>query len=162
MSLHLFISNTGMTKKYPKPKKFIPKNPEKYVGDVNNIICRSGIELRYFKFFDESPAILKYASEEIVVPYINPIDGKQHRYFPDFIIKVKGSDGKIRNYMIEIKPTSDTIKPVKGRKRDKTFLNEAMTWEVNKAKWKYAEEFCKKHNMKFLVLTEKHIKRKFN
>ena len=33
-----------------------------------------------------------------------------------------------------------------------------MTYVVNQAKWKAADEFCKKQNIEFIVLTEKHLK----
>jgi len=147
--------------RYPTPRKFVPVNPNKYVGDPNNIVCRSGIELRYMKLFDENPNVIKYSSEEFHIPYISPVDGKEHRYFPDFLIQVKTKTGDLRNILLEIKPSSDLIQPVKGKKKAKTFLSEAMTWEINNAKWKFAEAFCKKHNMKFMVVTEKEIKYKW-
>lgn len=149
-------------RKYPTPKQFKPKNPEKYVGDVNNIVCRSGIEHRYFKYFDENPSVLKYSSEEVIVPYVNPFDKKVHRYFPDFIVMIQDVQGNKRKYMIEIKPTSDTIppKPTKNKK-SRRLLTEVVTWEVNQAKWKAAKKFCEKHSMQFLVLTEKEIQFRF-
>ena len=60
--------------------KYVPRNPQKYRGDINNIIWRSTWELRLLKFMDENSSILEYGSEEIIVPYISPIDGKMHRY----------------------------------------------------------------------------------
>lgn len=148
-------------RKYPEPKLFHPKNPNKYVGDANNIICRSGIEQRYFKYFDESPSILKYSSEEISIKYINPFDKKIHRYFPDFLIQVKTKTGEVKNILIEIKHSSDLMVPKKGKKKTKTFLTENITYEINQAKWRAAEIFCKKNNMDFWVLTEQHIKLKW-
>ena len=149
-------------RRYPKAKKFFPKNPEKYVGDVNNIVCRSGIEYRYFKFFDENSSIVKYSSEEVIIPYVSPIDKKVHRYFPDFMIQVKTKDGKLKNFLIEIKPSSDLIEPKAGKKTTKRLLSEMVTWETNKAKWESAKKFAKKHNMDFLVMTEKTIALNFN
>lgn len=147
--------------KYPDPFLFKPKNPHKYVGDPTKIVCRSGIEHRYLKFFDETPSILNYASEEYKIPYLHPVDGKVHRYFPDFVVKVLTKTGETKIWMIEIKTSSDTIKPSKGKKRTKTFLTEVMTWEVNQAKWRAADAWCKKRNIEFKVMTEQHIKHKF-
>ena len=40
-------------------------------------------------YCDKNDDIIYWASEELAIPYINPIDKKRHRYFPDFIIKTK-------------------------------------------------------------------------
>ena len=71
--------------------KFIPQNPKKYNGNPENIIYRSSWELRCMKWFDDNENIIWWSSEELSIPYLNPIDQKMHRYFPDFIIKVKKS-----------------------------------------------------------------------
>ena len=63
------------------------------------------------KYLDENPHILQWASEELFVPYKSPLDGKWHRYFPDFIIRMKDKDGKISTKMIEIKPRSQSVPP---------------------------------------------------
>lgn len=139
---------------YPKPQKFIPRNPSKYVGDVNQIIARSNLEFRYFQLCDTSNKIKKWNSEDWVVPYISPVDGKPHRYFVDLYIEK--TDGK--KFLIEIKPLSQTKPPRKtAKKRQKTLINEARTWAVNEAKWEYAEAFAKKHGMEFVIMTEKDL-----
>ena len=68
---------------------FRPKNPQKYVGDYKNIIYRSSWECRVMDFLDRNPDIISWASEELIIPYKSPADGKWHRYFPDFLVKVK-------------------------------------------------------------------------
>ena len=35
---------------------------------------------------------------------MSPIDKRVHRYFPDYIIKVKEKNNKIKNYVVEVKP----------------------------------------------------------
>ena len=151
-----------MSGKYKvKPKQFVPKNPEKYVGDPSNIICRSGIELRYMKFFDENPNILRYASEEFHIPYLSPVDKKMHRYFPDFIVEVKTKTGEKKTFVIEVKSFSETQPPRKG-KNTKRLLEETQTWAVNNSKWEHARNFCKKRGFHFMVLTEKEIKFKWS
>ena len=136
--------------------RFKPKNPQKYKGDANNIIYRSTWEIKVMRYLDENPNIIWWGSEELPIPYISPIDKRKHRYFPDFIAKIRKSDGKVMTYIIEVKPEKQTRPPTQKRKT-KTFIQEAMTYEVNKAKWYAAEEFCKDHGWQFLVLTEKHL-----
>jgi hypothetical protein len=140
----------------PNKGRFRPKNPQKYKGDATNIIYRSTWEIKVMRYLDENPNIIWWGSEELPIPYYSPIDKKKHRYFPDFIAKIRKSDGKVMTYIIEVKPEKQTRPPTQKRKT-KTFIQEAMTYEVNKAKWHAAEEFCKDHGWQFLVLTEKHL-----
>lgn len=137
--------------------KFKPKNPEKYVGDANNIVYRSSWELKFMIYCDTNPNVLQYASEEIFIPYVSPVDNKVHRYFPDFLMKVKKADGNISKILVEVKPKSQTKPPVPGKRKTKKFLNEVKTWMINESKWKQAEEFCKDHNMEFMIITEDHL-----
>lgn len=141
-------------KRYPKPRKFIPKNPSKYVGDVKQIVARSNLEFRYFSFCDNNPQIKKWNSEGVVIPYISPLDNKPHRYYVD--LYVENSNGK--KFLVEIKPKSQTTKPRNSaKKKQKTLINEVATFAVNDAKWKYAEAFAKKNGMEFIIVTEKDI-----
>ena len=135
--------------------RFHPQNPEKYKGDIQNIIYRSSWELKFMQWCDRNPNVIEYASEEFCIPYLSPIDGRVHRYFPDFIMKVKEQSGEIKKYIIEIKPKRQTVPPVQtSKKRTKTFINEVKTYVVNEAKWKAAEEWCKDHLLEFKVITE--------
>lgn len=136
--------------------RFRPKNPQKYKGDAANIIYRSTWEIKVMRYLDENPNIIWWGSEELPIPYLSPIDKKRHRYFPDFIAKIRKNDGKVMTYIIEVKPEKQTKPPTQKRKT-KTFIQETMTYEVNKAKWYAAEEFCKDHGWQFLILTEKHL-----
>ena len=140
-----------------KKGRFIPKNPDKYMGDVNNIIYRSGLELRVFRFLDEKSSVINWASEEIVIPYISPVDGKYHRYFPDILAKVKQSDGQIFTLLIEIKPYSQTKEPQVQKRKTKRYITEVITYGINASKWRAAEEYCADRGWKFQLLTEKEI-----
>ena len=135
---------------------FKPKNPDKYKGDPTNIIYRSGWELKLMIYLDNHKDILKWSSEEIIVPYRSPIDGRIHRYFPDFIVKVKKKDGQVMTHVIEVKPEHQTKAPTQ-KKKTKKFLEEQATFIINQSKWKAASEFCKDHGWKFQVLTEKDL-----
>jgi len=140
---------------YPKPYKWLPKNPEKYVGDPTKIIVRSSWERQAMIFFDTNPSVIKWNSEEIAIPYLCPTDGKLHRYFPDFLVQVKKTDGTIENTLVEVKPYAQTIPPKNRKnKNKKTQLNEVTTYLKNQAKWEAAELWCKKNNMKFIFVTE--------
>ena len=138
--------------------KFKIKNPQKYKGNPTNIIYRSLMELRFMKWCDTSEKILTWNSEEVIIPYISPIDNKRHRYFPDFLIQTeKGWT------LIEVKPQVQTKPPKKlimenlTLKKKRRYVNAVQTWLVNEAKWKAAEQVCKKKGWKFQIMTEKQL-----
>jgi hypothetical protein len=135
---------------------FKPKNPQKYKGDAKNIIYRSNWELRVMKHLDENPAILWWASEELPIPYVSPIDNKVHRYFPDFIIRTKRKDGSEQTSILEVKPHKQTMMPTQKRKTQR-YLAEVATYAVNQSKWKAADLFCKEHGWQFKIITEKDL-----
>lgn len=129
--------------------RFIPKNPQKYVGNPNNIMWRSTWELQFFKWLDQSAAVLRWGSEELAIPYISPLDGRPHRYFPDIIIWYKHKDGTLRKEIVEVKPYSQTVATPRMSDRDKQALI------VNEAKWKAAAIFAESQGAAFRVITEK-------
>jgi hypothetical protein len=136
--------------------RFTPKNPEKYAGDANNIIWRSTWEQRVMVWLDENKSVIYWASEELIIKYYNPIDNKIHRYFPDFIVKIRKKDDKVATYVLEVKPEHQTKQPVKKRKTQR-YLQESATYIINQAKWKAATEFCKDRGWEFMILTEKDL-----
>lgn len=129
---------------------FNPKNTKKYVGDPSKIVCRSLWERNVCKFCDEHPAILKWSSEEVAIPYFSPIDEKVHNYFPDFLIQFNNKSG-LQTWMVEIKPKKQTYLKENASKR------EQVIWTINSAKWKAAEAYCNKNNMIFKIITEKEL-----
>ena len=135
---------------------FTPKNPSKYNGNSKNIIYRSNWELRVMKYFDDHPNVIWWASEELQIPYVSPVDNKTHRYFPDFIVKMRLKDGKVTTYILEVKPLAQTKMPVQKRKT-KRFIQEAATYAVNQEKWRAADLFCREHGWQFKVITEKEL-----
>jgi hypothetical protein len=136
---------------------FKPRNPLKYKGDPTKIIYRSRWEAKFMKYLDDHPDVLWWASEEVIVPYRSPVDGKMHRYFPDFILRKKNRDGMLETVMVEIKPMDQTKEPVKKKTINKAYINEVMTWGVNQAKWKAAREYCSDRKWKFQIITEKEL-----
>jgi len=133
--------------------KYKPKFPQKYKGDPTNIVYRSSWELNCMTYFDKNPDILWWASEELVIPYRSPIDGKRHRYFPDFIIKTVNKEVIV----IEVKPDNQTREPKPQKRLTKKYLTEVRSWGVNQAKWKAANEYCLDRGWKFTVVTEKQL-----
>jgi len=136
---------------------FKPSNPQKYVGDYKNIIYRSSWEARVMNWLDKNPNIVSWASEEVVIPYISPIDGRWHRYFPDFVVKVRDKNGILKTMMLEVKPKKQTQEPIIQRRVTKRYITEVATWGVNQAKWKAATEFCLDRGWEFKLITEDHL-----
>lgn len=134
--------------------KFRPRNPKKYNGDFTKIVYRSSWEARCMNYFDQNDNILWWASEEIIVPYRDPVTNKSRRYFPDFIIKIKQRTGIIETIMIEVKPQYQKDPPKKQSRKTKKYINEVYTYSVNQMKWRAAKNYCKDRKWKFMVLTE--------
>mgnify|MGYP003318069821 FL=1 len=134
--------------------KYRLRVPYKYKGDRNNVIFRSSWEYKFMLWCDNpSSPVEEWGSEEIAIPYISPLDGKRHRYFPDFYVKVNG-----KKYIVEVKPFRQTKEPKPQKRMTKSYINEVFTWGVNQAKWKAATEFCKDYGMEFMLITEKELR----
>ena len=138
--------------------KYRPSNKHKYKGDPTNIIYRSLWERKFMLWCDKNENVLEWGSEEIVIPYISPVDNRVHRYFPDFYVRARTRDGRIEKYIIEVKPKSQTKPPAKQKRITKKFITEVKTYAVNEAKWKAAREYCADRRMEFLILTEVELK----
>ena len=134
-----------------------PSYPRKYKGDPNNIIYRSLWERKFMKYCDLNENILEWGSEEIVVPYRSPVDNRYHRYFPDFYIKYKDNNGKIKKSIIEIKPYKQCIEPKVQKRKTKGYIYEVMEYAKNQAKWEAAKEWCLDRGYEFKVLTENEL-----
>mgnify|MGYP000223842376 FL=1 len=137
--------------------RYIPKNPKKYKGDYHNIIYRSSWERKFMVYCDNSDNILEWGSEEIIIPYLSPWDGKLHRYFPDFYIKVKQASGNIKKFIIEVKPKKQTKPPKPVSRKTRRWLNEVKTYSINEAKLKHVKKWCDHNDMEFKILTEEEL-----
>lgn len=136
---------------------FRPRNPSKYNGDHTHIVYRSSWELKFMRYLDAHKDVISWSSEELAIPYRSPIDGKMHRYFPDFIVKKRNPSGEVEVLLIEVKPEKETRPPAIQKKPTKRYLREVYTWGVNDAKWKAAREYCKDRKWRFLIFTEKDL-----
>jgi hypothetical protein len=140
--------------------KYIPENPNKYVGNPANIICRSSWERKFCKYLDKNENIIRWSREELKIPYISTIDKQVHHYYPDFVFEAKKEE-MVQTYVIEIKPKKQTLSP-KPRKNKRAYLNECITYETNTCKWKAAQTFCQKNGWIFKILTEENIFKQYN
>lgn len=137
--------------------RFTPKNPKKYKGDPTNVIYRSLWELRVMKYLDENTAVIEWSSEELIIPYVCPTDNRLHRYYPDFVVKVRKVDGTVQTMILEVKPKKETMEPKKRKRATKQYITEVMTWGKNQAKWKAASEYCADRGWVFKLITEDHL-----
>ncbi len=137
--------------------KYQPSFPRKYKGDPTNIVFRSLWERKFMVYCDKNANVLEWASEEIAIPYVSPVDQKPHRYFPDFYMKVKETGGIIKRYVIEVKPLKQCSPPKKPKRQTKGYIREAFEYAKNQAKWKEAREWCADRQWEFKVVTEKEL-----
>jgi len=106
---------------------------------------------------DENSNVIQWSNEEIVIPYLSPVDNRWHRYFPDFFVRVKNKKGIEESLILEVKPKSQAIPPKMKNKITKQYITEVAIWGVNEAKWKAAEEYCKDRKWKFSIITEEQL-----
>jgi TnsA endonuclease N terminal len=128
--------------------RFNIKNPNKYLGNKSPLY-RSSWEFAFMKMCDENPAILKWASEAIKIPYRNPFTGKHTVYVPDFFIHYIDAQGRTHTELIEVKPKNQTsIAEAK-----KSVRNQAHA-VLNAAKWEAARAWCKQNGVMFRIVNE--------
>jgi hypothetical protein len=150
--------------------------PEKYIGDPNLIIYRSGWELAFCRWCDSSPSIIHWSSEPTKIPYydriskldeckkygLNPNDPKNweiKNYNVDFWVQVKKDEETTEKWFIEIKPSEKLKKPVPPLKtaplrEQRKFVKDAKDYLINEAKWAAMNAYANKVNAKFYIFTE--------
>jgi hypothetical protein len=137
--------------------KYVPKNPSKYLGDPTKIIYRSSWERKLMVYCDMTEQVLTWGSEEVVVNYVSPIDGKVHRYFVDFVIEIEQPDKTTKVKLIEVKPKKQCSPPKPQQRVTRKYINEVKTWGVNSAKWESAKLYAEKRGWEFVILTEDNL-----
>lgn len=140
--------------------KYTPKNPSKYIGNHTRCIYRSLWERKMMNWMDSNPSVLRWGSEEVVIIYRSPVDGKKHRYYVDFIMEIKDRNGNIRTILIEVKPKKQCVPPAKPKKKTKSYLSESKTWAVNQAKWEAAKKVADSRGWEFQIITEDQLFKK--
>jgi len=138
--------------------KFRPENPKKYKGDPTNIVYRSLWERKFMRYCDLNENVNQWQSEEFWIPYRSPLDGKVHRYFPDFFVRYKDKNGNTRTVVIEIKPKKEVEMPEQNpKRRTKAWAYKVQMWVKNQAKWEAAKEYCADRNYEFRIMTEEDL-----
>jgi hypothetical protein len=127
------------------------KNPEKYMG-IKDPTYRSGWELTFMNFCDNTESVKKWSSEPFRIPYKCPLTGKQTVYVPDFLITYVDKQQREQIELIEIKPLNQTLKEKVG----KNPYNQAQ-YIKNLAKWQAAKEWCSNKGIQFRILNESDI-----
>lgn len=136
---------------------FKPKNPSKYIGDPTNIVYRSGWEKKVMEWADTNSSVVKWGSEEVIIPYMSPIDNRIHRYFVDFYVEAITNTGEKKVMLLEVKPAGQTQAPKTPKRRTKRYITEVVTYGINQAKWKAAEDYCRNKGWEFRLVTETDI-----
>ena len=139
--------------------RYRPKHPEKYRGDASTCFYRSLWERKFMIFCDENSSVIEWSSEEVVVPYVSPIDGRTHRYFVDFWVKVQSKEGETKIFLIEVKPKAQTKQPETptSKRVSKSKIIQMRNWLVNSAKWAAARKVCEDKGWEFKLLTEDNL-----
>lgn len=122
-------------------------NAEKYVGRKSPTY-RSSWEISFMQFCDNNPSVLQWASEPFMIPYRNPLTGKNTVYIPDFMIVYIDANQQKHAEVIEVKPLKETTLESAKSVRDKAAVI------LNMAKWAAARAFCQNNGMKFRIVTE--------
>jgi len=133
---------------------FIPNNKDKFIGE--RAVYRSGLELKFFRFCDNNPNVLRWGSENIKIPYHNPLTKRTHRYHIDNYVVIKEGD-TITKYCVEVKPYKQTKPPTTKYRKQEHLIYEQKQYVTNQAKWAAARKYCESHKYKFIILTEKEI-----
>lgn len=137
-----------------------PINPDKWIItqtslDKGRIRYRSSWERKFCHWADRNPNVLEINSEGVIIPYISPLDGKSHRYYMDFYIKIRDKNEQIKKILIEVKPFKETKPP---SKRSKSYQKQLKTYIVNMAKWEATQKaVAGQADLSFQIITEKEL-----
>ena len=135
--------------------RFRPKNPDKYKGNPMRIEYRSSWELAMMRYLDSRDEVVWWQSEEKRIPYYDPVAKRNRGYYPDFIVHYRRKDGICVTEVVEVKPERQVKgPPAHPKRRTKTWMNEALTYTTNTAKWKAAETWCEDRGYNFRIITE--------
>lgn len=147
--------NSGFVQGY-----FNPKNPDKYKGKTP-IIYRSSWERKFMIMCDTKEEVVIWSSEPVEIKYWSSLDNKEHKYYPDFYMKVKKGE-VFEEYLVEIKPEAQIRKPEPPKKNSKKALKSykflAEQYIKNRNKYAYAKQWAEERGWKFIVLTENSLK----
>ena len=116
-------------------------------------------------YFDKNPNVIRWGSENVIIPYIHPIKSLKYgkdtiaRYFVDFFVEMSNK----QCFLIEVKPEKQKLEVLKEarkkgvRESQKSYIYRMQQKMINTRKWESAEKYCISKGWKFMVLTEKDI-----
>lgn len=152
-----------------KQNYFTPQFPKK-VMNTNPVFYRSSYEERFMNYLDLNQNVIRWGSEILTIPYLNEVDGRNHRYITDFYVELKDVNGKINTLIIEVKPENQSeqldeqgnlILPKEPKKKTmkafQNYVNKVNILRKNHSKWKAAREYCRRMGYEFKVITEKDL-----
>jgi hypothetical protein len=161
-------SRLGGSKRYKKGF-YIIQNPEKYIGNPQEVIYQSSWEFAFCKFCDLNDRVIKWCGEGLQIAYqiTNDIGTiETHRYYPDFYLEMNtpGDKEKYEKFLIEIKPKKDCEFPVQPKTQTLKMLENyeyaLRTHKKNLYKWAFTKQWCEKRGIKFIIVTELDLKKK--
>lgn len=133
-----------------------PTNQNKFIGG-KTCIYRSGLELKFFKWCDRTPTVLKWGSECITVPYFDKVQNKNRTYYVDNFVVIKEGENIVK-YLVEIKPSKQTVAPnPKSKMKKAALLYEQAQYLTNTCKWEAARKYANNIGAKFIIITEKEL-----
>lgn len=151
---------------------YTPKNPEKYIG-TKIPVYKSSYEWRMMYWCDLNTNVLKWSYEPFPIEYTfqvpdtapdwmkSLVDYKVHRYYVDFYARIVDNDGRVKDYMLEIKPYNQTVIPKEPKRKTKKTLKQfyisMCEFIKNSNKWAAAREKFNKQGIDFQVLTERNL-----
>lgn len=141
---------------------FKPQNPQKYIGDPSKIIYRSMWEKRFATYCDTNENVIAWSSENVQVPYLNPVDQVVKPYNLDFYLKVRQADGTEKQFIAEVKPSKKLLKPELpttrvNEKRLNAHIEQMKEYAVNMYKFEAAKRWAKARGWEFILVTEKFL-----
>lgn len=132
-----------------------PTNQQKFIG--TSCVFRSGLELKFFRFCDSNPNVVKWGSECVTVPYYDKVQNKNRTYYIDNYVVIREGD-TLTKYLVEVKPFKQTLAPnPKSKAKKASLLFEHAQYITNTCKWDAARDFAKKIGAKFIIITEKDL-----
>jgi type III restriction enzyme len=102
---------------------------------INYVVEDSGWEGIAAKALEELPEVKSYVKNQFLdfkIPYVK--DGKDHDYFPDFIVGYRAADGSVKNLIVEISGMS------KDKAEKKWYVENRWLPAVNSVKDKFGYE----------------------
>ena len=136
------------------------RNPEKYIGNPNSIVYRSGWERKFCAYCDINPNIVKWGSEVSTVPYIGP-DGRSHNYHIDFYLEMPDPSGVNKKMLVEVKPSNECRPPKAPEKMTAKALESyeysLKMYQKNLYKWQAAKQYAADRGMQFVIVNEQHL-----